>query len=106
MSRLMMLLQAADLGFSYHGSPRVLDGVSLSVPRGSIVGLIGPNGSGKTTLIRLLSGTLKPTTGAVALDGVPLSTLSRRDLARHVAVVPQDTHVTFDFSAIEIVLMR
>ncbi len=87
------------------GAPRVLDGVSLSVPRGSIVGLIGPNGSGKTTLVRLLSGTLKPTTGSVALDGVPLSTLSRRDLARRIAVVPQDTHVTFDFSAIEIVLM-
>jgi iron complex transport system ATP-binding protein len=103
-----MLLQATDVAFTYHrapGAPRVLDGVSLSVPRGSIVGLIGPNGSGKTTLIRLLSGTLKPTTGSVALDGIPLSTLSRRDLARHVAVVPQDTHVTFDFSAIEIVLM-
>jgi iron complex transport system ATP-binding protein len=101
----MMLLQAADLGFSYHGSPRVLDGVSLSAARGSIVGLIGPNGSGKTTLVRLLSGTLKPTTGSIALDGIPLSALSRRDLARRVAVVPQDTHVTFDFSAMEIVLM-
>jgi len=103
-----MLLQAADLAFTYHrspGAPRVLDGVTLSVPRGSIVGLIGPNGSGKTTLVRLLSGTLKPTAGSVALDGIPLSTLSRRDLARRVAVVPQDTHVTFDFSAIEIVLM-
>jgi iron complex transport system ATP-binding protein len=55
--------------------------------------------------INRLSGTLKPTTGSIALDGIPLSTLSRRDLARRVAVVPQDTHVTFDFSAIEIVLM-
>jgi iron complex transport system ATP-binding protein len=100
-----MLLQAADLAFQYHGAPRVLDGVSLSAARGSIVGLIGPNGSGKTTLIRLLSGTLKPSTGSVMLDGIPLSTLSRRDLARRVAVVPQDTHVTFDFSAMEIVLM-
>jgi iron complex transport system ATP-binding protein len=100
-----MLLQTTDLAFAYHGAPRVLDGVSLSVARGSIVGLIGPNGSGKTTLIRLLSGTLAPTAGSVALDGIPLPTLSRRDLARRVAVVPQDTHVTFDFSTIEIVLM-
>src|SRR5437660_1725693 len=102
-----MLLEATDLAFAYQrsGAPRVLDGVSLSVPRGSIVGLIGPNGSGKTTVIRLLSGTLKPTSGSVQLDGTALSLLSRRDLARRVAVVPQDTHVTFDFSAIEIVLM-
>jgi iron complex transport system ATP-binding protein len=100
-----MLLEAADLAFAYPGAPRVLDGVSLSAARGSIVGLIGPNGSGKTTLIRLLAGTLKPTSGSIALDGVLLSTLARRDLARRLAVVPQDTHVTFDFSAIEIVLM-
>src|SRR5215475_391088 len=100
-----MLLEAVDLAFEYPGANRVLDGVSLSAARGSIVGLIGPNGSGKTTLIRLLSGTLKPTTGSIVLDGIPLSALSRRELARRVAVVPQDTHVTFDFSAIEIVLM-
>jgi iron complex transport system ATP-binding protein len=79
--------------------------VSLSLPRGSIVGLIGPNGSGKTTLLRLLNGTLAPTRGVVSLDGVALATLSRRDLARRVAVVPQETQVTFDFSALEIVLM-
>ena len=83
----------------------MLDDVSLSVARGSIVGLIGPNGSGKTTLLRLLNGTLAPAQGAVSLDGVPLATLSRRDLARRVAVVPQETQVTFDFSALEIVLM-
>jgi len=100
-----MLLEAVDLAFEYPGANRVLDGVSLSAARGSIVGLIGPNGSGKTTLIRLLSGTLTPTTGSIVLDGIPLSALSRRELARRVAVVPQDTHVTFDFSAIEIVLM-
>jgi iron complex transport system ATP-binding protein len=100
-----MLLETTDLAFAYHGAPRVVDGVSLSVARGSIIGLIGPNGSGKTTLIRLLSGTVKPAAGSISLDGTPLGALSRRELARRVAVVPQDTHVTFDFSAIEIVLM-
>jgi iron complex transport system ATP-binding protein len=100
-----MLLEATNLAFAYSGAPRVVDGVSLSISRGSIIGLIGPNGSGKTTLIRLLSGTLKPSGGSLALDGTPLAALSRRDLARRLAVVPQDTHVTFDFTAIEIVLM-
>ena len=100
-----MLLDAVGLTFAYHRDARVLDGVSLSVPRGAIVGLLGPNGSGKTTLVRLLNGTLTPARGSVTLDGVALATLSRRDLARRIAVVPQETQVTFDFSALEIVLM-
>ena len=100
-----MSLRATNLSFAYRGGALALDDVSLSVTRGSIVGLIGPNGSGKTTLVRLLNGTLVPSRGSVTLDGVPLTTLRRRDLARRIAVVPQDTHVTFDFSALEIVLM-
>src|SRR5437763_14334267 len=99
------MLDARALSFTYRRGARALDDVSLSVRRGSIVGLIGPNGSGKTTLLRLLNGTLSPSSGSVSLEGVPLTTLSRRDLARRIAVVPQDTHVTFDFSALEIVLM-
>jgi iron complex transport system ATP-binding protein len=100
-----MLLDAVDLSFAYHGGAPVLDGVSLSVNRGSIVGLIGPNGSGKTTLVRVLNGTLTPSRGRVLLDNAPLTTMSRRDLARRIAVVPQETHVTFDFTVLEIVLM-
>jgi len=100
-----MSLEASGLSFAYHRGAQVLDDVSLSVARGSIVGLIGPNGSGKTTLVRLLNGTLSPTRGSVSLDGAPVTTLARRDLARRIAVVPQETQVTFDFSALEIVLM-
>ena len=99
------MLEAIGLSFAYHRGAQALDDVSLTVARGSIVGLIGPNGSGKTTLIRLLNGTLSPSRGSVTLDGVPLATLRRRDLARRIAVVPQETQVTFDFSALEIVLM-
>jgi iron complex transport system ATP-binding protein len=100
-----MLLQAANVSFVYRRGAQALDDVSVSVARGSIVGLIGPNGSGKTTLVRILNGTLTPSRGAVSLDGAPLESFSRRDLARRIAVVPQETHVTFDFSALEIVLM-
>ncbi len=53
----------------------------------------------------MLNGTLTPARGEVSLDGAPLSSLSRRELARRIAVVPQETQVTFDFSALEIVLM-
>jgi iron complex transport system ATP-binding protein len=102
------LLEAAGVTFAYGPSrtgPGVLHGVSLNVQRGAMVGLLGPNGSGKTTLLRLLAGTLTPASGTIQIDGVGLSTLARRDLARRIAVVPQDTQTTFDFSVLEIVLM-
>jgi iron complex transport system ATP-binding protein len=85
--------------------PLVLDGVSLSIPTGGLVGILGPNGSGKTTLLRLLSGTLRPSAGRVWLDDRPVESLSRRDLARQIAVVPQETHLSFDYSVMEMVLM-
>jgi len=100
------MLAADRVSFAYdRRAPLVLDGVSLSIERGRIVGLIGPNGSGKTTLLRLLSGTLRPASGRVTLEGADVGALSRRDLARRIAVVPQETHSAFDFTALEIVLM-
>ena len=100
------MLQAADLSFAYdRRGALVVDGVSLAIARGSIVGLLGPNGSGKTTLLRLLAGTLVPRQGRVTLDGSDVGALSRRELARRVAVVPQETPATLDFTALDIVLM-
>jgi iron complex transport system ATP-binding protein len=82
-----------------------LHGVSLEIRRGSLFGILGPNGSGKTTLLRILAGILPPATGRVLLDGVDLRHLSRRAVARRVAVVPQETHLAFDYSVLEIALM-
>jgi iron complex transport system ATP-binding protein len=99
-------LAVDKVSFAYDNHARpVVDGVSLSVSRGAIVGLLGPNGSGKTTLLRLLSGTLVPDRGRVLLDGQAVAGMSRRDLARRIAVVPQETHSAFDYSALEIVMM-
>lgn len=110
-----MLLQAADVHFGYArriadgssglASSRVLRGVSLGVPRGSIVGLLGPNGSGKTTLLKLLSGGLRPAAGSILLDDKSIELLPRRALARRLAVVPQETHTAFDYTVLEMVLM-
>jgi iron complex transport system ATP-binding protein len=100
------LLRAADVTFSYHAlAPPVLRGVSLDVPADGFVGILGPNGSGKTTLLRVLAGTRHPSSGRVSLDGVDLSRVSRTAMARRMAVVPQDTHLAFDFTALEVVLM-
>lgn len=105
-----MSLIAHDVGYSYRpprarGAGFTLQPTSIAVGPGSITGLLGPNGGGKTTLLSLLSGLLAPTTGHVTLDGRPLAALSRRAIARRIAVVPQETHPTFDYTALEIVLM-
>jgi iron complex transport system ATP-binding protein len=82
-----------------------LRGVSLDVSRSGLVGILGPNGSGKTTLLSLLSGVRRPTSGRITLDGRDLAAFTRRALATRIAVVPQETHLAFDYTAIEIVLM-
>ena len=99
------MLQVDSLSFAYPSGPLVLNDVSFSVQAGAIVGLLGPNGSGKTTLLRLVSGVLKPDRGIVRVGGAPIATLGPRDRARRVAVVPQETRSTFDFTALDIVLM-
>ncbi len=79
--------------------------VSLEVSSSDRLGILGPNGSGKTTLLKLLAGILTPTSGTVTLDGSPVRSLSRRDVARRVAIVPQHTHPAFDYTVLELVLM-
>ena len=98
------LLQAADVEFAYGAAP-VLRGVSLDVPDGGFVGILGPNGSGKTTLLKVMAGTLRPSRGNVTIDGVTLRGIPRREVARRMAVVPQETHLTFDYTVLEVVLM-
>src|SRR5687768_16735916 len=99
------MLTARDVSFVYPGGRQALHGVSLTVPRGRIVGLLGPNGSGKSTLLKIAAGMLRPSSGEIAIDGVPIGALSRRELARRVAVVPQETRAAFDFAVLDIVLM-
>jgi iron complex transport system ATP-binding protein len=83
----------------------VLHDVSLDVPPGARLGILGPNGSGKTTLLKLLAGVLSPASGSVVLDDEPLARLSRRAIAQRVAMVPQETHPAFEYTVLELVLM-
>jgi iron complex transport system ATP-binding protein len=100
------VLRADSVTFAYRAQPGcVLAGISIETGRGNLAGIIGPNGSGKTTLLKLLAGTLAPSSGSVSLEGRPLSEWSRRQIARKIAYVPQETHASFDFSVLEIVLM-
>jgi iron complex transport system ATP-binding protein len=98
------LLRADDVTFGY-GGPPILHGVSVDVDAGGFVGILGPNGSGKTTLLRLLAGAVRPSSGRVTLEGADLRQVPRSALARRMAVVPQETHLAFDYSVLEIALM-
>ena len=100
----MAAFRVLQLSFGYNGQP-VLDGISLNIGAGERIGVLGPNGAGKTTLLRLLSGTRTPVTGSVLLDGRSLSAMPRLELARKIAVVPQEFVVPFAFTAREIVEM-
>jgi iron complex transport system ATP-binding protein len=77
----------------------------MSVADAGLVGILGPNGSGKTTLLKLLGGLLRPTAGRVLIDGEDMRGWSRRALARRIAMVPQETHLAFDYSVLDVVLM-
>ena len=88
-----------------YGSVKVLEDVSLSVKEGDFVGVLGPNGSGKTTLLKSISRTLKPHRGTILLNDADIYSLKSEEVARQMAIVPQDTSIGFSFSALDVVLM-
>jgi iron complex transport system ATP-binding protein len=98
----MFAIQLHELSFSYNDRP-VLEGLSLAVAAGERLAILGANGAGKTTLLKLIGGTLHPARGSVSTAGTPLESLSRRDVARRIATVPQVFTVPFAFSVREIV---
>ncbi len=100
----MAILEARDLSAGY-GDGFVVRSLSLRLEPGEFVAVLGRNGAGKSTLLRALQGLLKGVEGRVTLDGRDLSGLSRRDVARLAAYVPQLAEPVFEFTAAEIVEM-
>ena len=89
----------------YYGSIKALDNVTFSSREGEFAGILGPNGSGKTTLLKAISRTLTPRVGTVFLDDINIYDMKIREVAKNVAVVPQEAVATFDFTALDVVLM-
>ncbi|NLG26106.1 MAG: heme ABC transporter ATP-binding protein [Clostridiales bacterium] len=98
------MLEIEKATFRY-GERAVLNDISAAFRPGEVAGVIGPNGSGKSTLIRLLAGELKPAAGRVLLDGAPLARLRVAEVARRIALVPQHSRASFEFTALDVVLM-
>lgn len=82
-----------------------LSGIDLKIERGEMAAVLGPNGAGKTTLLKLMLGLLHPAEGEAYLEGRVLGDMRRRDVARTVAMVPQDLSLPFTFTAADLVLL-
>lgn len=96
---LPVAIELENVSVRYAATPAV-DGLSLSVNRGEIVGLIGPNGSGKSTTLRLVAGLLDPATGSVAVDGLTQSR-NRAKFAARIGYVPQDSELYDELTAVQ-----
>lgn len=88
-----------------YGAIPALDDVSLSVSAGEMCGVIGPNGSGKTSLLRAMDGLLSPERGRVLLEGRAIESMSSRQVAAMIGVVPQRAGAAFGFTTQELVSM-
>lgn len=100
----MAILEGKKLYAGYGGGDVVRD-IGLRLERGEFACILGPNGSGKSTLIKALQGLLKDVSGEVTIDGMSLFRLTKREVARRVAFVPQIADIAFDFSVFELVAM-
>jgi iron complex transport system ATP-binding protein len=100
----MSILAATDIAVQ-RGERLILEGVHLQLSPGEFRAIVGPNGSGKSTLLRALAGIWPTARGSVLLNGKPISGSPRREIARQIAYVPQDTRMDFAFSVEEIVAM-
>lgn len=97
-------LQVNNLKFGYR-KDLVIKDVSFNVKKGDFISIIGPNGSGKSTLLKTLNNLYKPDKGKIILEGKEIKTFKKRDLAKKIALVPQDTNIDYDFTVEDIVMM-
>lgn len=99
-----ILLSARELTWGSR-TRTILGPLDLDVVRGECLAVVGPNGAGKTTLLRCLTGLLEPASGEVAYDGRSFASLSRRQIARRIAYVPQIRPARVPLKVEEIVLL-
>ncbi len=100
------LIKLENISFTYSSeNNHVLRTLSLEVRQGDITSILGPNGIGKTTLLHLILGWIKADSGSIYLEGRKQKEYSRREMGRLMGLVPQDEHITFEYSLLEYVLL-
>lgn len=97
------MIHTQELSFSYQPKQPFLSGLDLEISRGKITTILGPNGSGKSTLLQLLAGGLKPESGKIYIGEHHLAQLSKKCLAKTLAIVQQQQNVPTDLSVRELV---
>lgn len=100
----MNLLKIDNLKFGY-GKELVLDGITFDVKRGEFLSIIGPNGSGKSTLLKTLNSLYTPNEGKISIEGNNINKFKKKDLAKRMALVLQDSNIDYGFTVEDIVLM-
>lgn len=101
----MELVKLTDVAAGYRKGEAVISGIDLVLHAGDFLALIGPNGCGKSTLIRTIAGVVPEHSGEIKIGGSNLTRMTRRDLARLIAVVPQETVPSIAFEVRQLVMM-
>jgi iron complex transport system ATP-binding protein len=99
-----VILRINNIACRYDAA-NVLENIDFSAKGGDFIGVVGPNASGKSTLLKSISKVLKPHTGVVFLNERDVHTLKSAEIAKNLAVVPQESMISFAFTALEVVLM-
>ena len=99
------MLKLKGIDFSY-GEQQILHQIDFHLRENEFIGIIGPNGSGKSTLLKNISKLLDPDQGFIYLDKDLLNNYSYKDLAKKMAVVPQDSEINFNFTSYQTPILR
>jgi iron complex transport system ATP-binding protein len=100
------ILTVNSISYTYHPErPEAVKQVSFEILSETVTAIIGPNGAGKTTLLHLMLGLMKPVTGSIFIEDVPISKYTRRELSQWIGLVPQSEYIPFEYTVLEYVLL-
>jgi len=98
------MLESKNLSFSYTDQ-KVLNNIDFRAEEGEFISILGANGSGKTTFFQCMQGLLTPDAGKILLDGENINRMYKKEIARKIAIVPQENKNIFDYQVLDMVLM-